>query len=58
MQLSLEVRGKKNLEESLDFYVQGELLEGDNQYYCEEIEKKVRHGPCTLVFIVSFSCDH
>eukprot|EP00884_Botryococcus_braunii_P021288 jgi/Botrbrau1/7843/Bobra.9_2s0021.2 len=40
-QLSLEVRGKKNLEESLDFYVSGELMEGDNQYYCEEVGRKV-----------------
>ncbi|BDA41234.1 probable ubiquitin carboxyl-terminal hydrolase FAF-X [Coccomyxa sp. Obi] len=40
-QISLDVRGKKNLEESLDFYCQGELMEGDNQYYCEEVGKKV-----------------
>lgn len=44
MQLSLEVRGKRNLEESLDFYVSGELMEGDNQYYCEEIGRKVKPG--------------
>lgn len=44
MQLSLEVRGKRNLEESLDFYVSGELMEGDNQYYCEEIGRKVEPG--------------
>ncbi len=41
-QISLDVRGKKNLEESLDFYCQGELMEGDNQYFCEEIAKKVK----------------
>jgi hypothetical protein len=40
-QISLDVRGKKTLEESLDFYCQGELMEGDNQYFCEEIGKKV-----------------
>ncbi len=40
-QISLDVRGKKNLEESLDFYCQGELMEGDNQYFCEEVGKKV-----------------
>ncbi len=43
-QISLDVRGKKNLEESLDFYCQGELMEGDNQYFCEEVGKKVNHG--------------
>lgn len=39
--MSLDVRGKQTLEESLDFYVQGELMEGDNQYFCEELGKKV-----------------
>ncbi len=46
MQLSLEVRGKKNLEESLDLYVSSELMEGDNQYLCEELGKKVPALPC------------
>ena len=41
VQVSLDVRGKQTLEESLDFYVQGELMEGDNQYLCEELGKKV-----------------
>ncbi|KAK9838464.1 hypothetical protein WJX81_000965 [Elliptochloris bilobata] len=40
-QARLEVRGKHTLEESLDFYVQGELMEGDNQYECEEAGRKV-----------------
>ncbi|KAL3156421.1 hypothetical protein ABBQ38_000732 [Trebouxia sp. C0009 RCD-2024] len=40
-QLSLDVRGKQTLEESLDLYVQGELMEGDNQYFCEEAGQKV-----------------
>ena len=40
-QVSLEVRGKRTLEESLDLYVQGELMEGDNQYFCEEANRKV-----------------
>lgn len=35
------MRGKRTLEESLDLYVQGELMEGDNQYLCEEAGKKV-----------------
>ena len=41
LQVSLDVRGKRTLEESLDLYVQGELMEGDNQYLCEEAGKKV-----------------
>ena len=49
LQLSLDVRGKRTLEESLDLYVQGELMEGDNQYLCEEAGKKVHlllYGIC------------
>lgn len=41
MQISLDVVNKRSLEESLDFYCQGELMEGDNQYFCEEIGRKV-----------------
>ena len=41
VQVSIDVRGKHNLEESLDLYVQGELMEGDNQYFCESVGKKV-----------------
>ena len=47
-QVSLDVRGKCGLEESLDFYVQGELMEGDNQYLCEELGKKVI-GPHDII---------
>ena len=41
MQVSIDVRGKRTLEESLDFYVQGELMEGENQYLCEGLGRKV-----------------
>jgi len=27
---------------ALDFYTKGELLEGDNQYFCEAVGKKAR----------------
>eukprot|EP00743_Colponemidia_sp_Colp-15_P012256 GILK01013886.1.p1 GENE.GILK01013886.1~~GILK01013886.1.p1 ORF type:complete len:1111 (+),score=235.56 GILK01013886.1:584-3916(+) len=39
--LSLEVKGKKNILESLDSYVQGEILEGDNKYFCEICSRHV-----------------
>ena len=42
MQVSLDVRGKRSLEDSLDFYVQSELMEGENQYLCEEAGQKAR----------------
>ena len=41
VQISLDVVNKRSLEESLDFYCQGELMEGDNQYFCEEAGRKV-----------------
>ena len=43
---------KANLEESLDFYCQGELMEGDNQYFCEEVGKKVRL-PAVLLLLLA-----
>ena len=39
--ISLETKNKKNISESLDLYVEGELLEGDNKYFCSQCEKKV-----------------
>lgn len=52
-QVSLEVRGKHTLEESLDFYVQGELMEGDNQYECEEAGCKVHYIPYLICLPVT-----
>lgn len=40
-QISLDVRGKRTLAESLDSYVQRELMDGENQWLCEELGKKV-----------------
>jgi len=39
--LSLDVKGKRSIEESLDMYVQGEQLTGKNQYKSEELGRKV-----------------
>lgn len=39
--LSLEVSKKKHLRESLELYVQGESLEGENAYFCERLQQKV-----------------
>src|SRR5688572_23784425 len=39
--ISLQVKNKHSIKESLDAYVEGEMLEGDNAYYCEKCEKKV-----------------
>jgi ubiquitin carboxyl-terminal hydrolase 9/24 len=39
--VSLEVKNKKSVQESLNSFVDGDLLEGDNAYFCEKCEKKV-----------------
>lgn len=39
--LQLELKGKKNLEESLAQFVEGDQLNGDNKYFCEQCAAKV-----------------
>lgn len=39
--VSLQVKNKKTLEESLRSFVEGEVLEGQNAYLCEQCNKKV-----------------
>ncbi|KAG3097443.1 hypothetical protein PI125_g15684 [Phytophthora idaei] len=39
--LSVEVSKKRHLAESLELYVQGETLEGENAYFCEREQRKV-----------------
>ena len=39
--ISLQVKNKNSVQDGLKFYVEGEMLEGDNAYYCEQCEKKV-----------------
>lgn len=48
-QVSLDVRGKKGLLESLESYVAVELMNGENQWLCEEIGKKVDAEKRTLI---------
>lgn len=45
-QVSLDVRGKRTLVESLESYIQRELMDGENQWYCEELGKKVGKRAC------------
>ncbi|KAF9957098.1 hypothetical protein BGZ72_002145 [Mortierella alpina] len=39
--IQCEVKNKKTLEESLQLYVQGEILDGDNKYKCSGCDKHV-----------------
>ncbi|KAH3849069.1 hypothetical protein DPMN_091458 [Dreissena polymorpha] len=46
--LNLTVKNA-TLQDSLDQFVKGELLEGDNAYYCEKCGEKVREIMLTTV---------
>lgn len=39
--VSLQVKNKHSLQESLDSFIESEILQGDNSYYCDKCEKKV-----------------
>ena len=41
MNVALQVKGKKTVQESLEAYVTGDLLEGDNAFFCDKCDKKV-----------------
>jgi len=40
LSLSLDVKGKSNILKSLDLYVEGEALDGSNQYFCQSCQAK------------------
>ncbi|GAB0489246.1 hypothetical protein MMPV_000463 [Pyropia vietnamensis] len=39
--LSLDVKDKRSVLDSLDFYVQGDVLDGDNKYFCSQYDQHV-----------------
>lgn len=39
--VSLQVKNKKDIQQSLTSLIQGEMLDGDNSYHCEKCNKKV-----------------
>ena len=41
LSLGVPVKNKKTLQEGLDSFIAGDLLEQDNQYHCEKCDKKV-----------------
>lgn len=50
--LNLPVRAH-GLEESLNNFVKGEILEGDNAYFCEKCGQKVSHNK--ISYLVAFT---
>ena len=41
LSLSVDVKGKENIYESLDAFIQQDILDGDNKYHCEKCDTKV-----------------
>ena len=40
--INLQVKNHKNLKESLNSFFEGEIFDGENMYFCEKCQKKVR----------------
>ena len=40
--INLQIKNHKNLKESLNSFFDGEILDGQNKYFCEKCKKKVR----------------
>ena len=56
--LNVDVRFQRHLFESLEAFVKGDLLEGNNAYQCEKCNKKVRVCVCVCacVCVCSVRC--
>ena len=39
--ITLDIKGHNKLEDALDAYIKGEILDGDNKYYVEKYKKKI-----------------
>lgn len=39
--LQCDIKNKKSILESLQTYVKGEMLDGDNKYFCAQCQKHV-----------------
>ena len=39
--VTLDIKGHKTLEEALDAYIKGEILDGDNKYFVEKYNRKI-----------------
>lgn len=39
--VTIEIKHKNCLEEALDLFIKPDILDGENKYYCDEIERKI-----------------
>jgi len=39
--LSVTIQNKAHLQQSMELFVEGEIMDGDNKYFCEELDKKI-----------------
>ena len=42
LELPLNIKGCKSIQESLDAFFREEILDGDNKYYCDEYKRKIK----------------
>ena len=42
MTINLDIKNKKNIQEALDLYIKDDILEGENKYFCEKHNKKIK----------------
>ncbi|CAD8080232.1 unnamed protein product [Paramecium sonneborni] len=39
--VTIEIKNKKNLEEALDLFIKADVLDGENKYFCESINRRI-----------------
>lgn len=49
--ISVDIRNQSTLQDSLEQYVKGELLEGADAYFCDKCNKKVGHKILCLLLV-------
>ena len=40
--VTIEIKNKNNLEQALDLFVKGDILDDDNKYFCEKFNQKIK----------------
>ena len=40
--VQLDIKNRKSIQEALDFYIKPDILEGDNKYYCDKYNTKIK----------------